>query len=66
MQLGNRIHQVDSCPSCCGCGWSWGRSIVSDLRVNYATGIAFCLTGGSSSTDNTNAAVGIFGVIKYK
>jgi hypothetical protein len=34
--------------------------------VNYATGIAFCLTGGSSSTDNTNAAVGIFGVIKYK
>jgi hypothetical protein len=31
----------------------------------YSTGVAFCITGGSSSTDNTNAAVGIFGVIDY-
>lgn len=36
------------------------------MPIHYATGISFCLTGGSSSTDNTNAAVGIFGVLKYK
>lgn len=34
--------------------------------VNYSTGISFCLTGGSSSTDNTNAATGIFGELRYK
>jgi hypothetical protein len=38
----------------------------TSLAVNYGTGIGYCLTGGSSSTDNTNAAVGIFGVLKYK
>ena len=32
----------------------------------YATGIGYCITGGSSSTDNTNAATGIFGTIAYK
>lgn len=32
----------------------------------YATGIGYCLTGGSSSTDNTNAATGVFGEIVYK
>lgn len=32
----------------------------------YSTGIGFCFTGGSSSTDNTNAAVGVFGTILYK
>lgn len=34
--------------------------------VNYGTGIGYCITGGSSSTDNTNAATGIFGEIRYK
>lgn len=34
--------------------------------VNYTTGIGYCITGGSSSTDNTNAAVGIFGEIRFK
>jgi hypothetical protein len=34
--------------------------------VNYSTGISYCITGGSSSTDNTNAATGIFGEIRYK
>lgn len=38
----------------------------SDIPIGYTTGIGYCLTGGSSSTDNTNAAVGIFGAIKYK
>jgi hypothetical protein len=34
--------------------------------VAYSTGIGFCITGGSSSTDNTNAATGVFGEIRYK
>lgn len=32
----------------------------------YSTGIAFCLTGGPTSTDNTNAATGVFVNIDYK
>jgi hypothetical protein len=36
------------------------------IPIGYTTGIGFCFTGGSSSTDNTNAATGVFGVIKYK
>lgn len=36
------------------------------VPVNFSTGIGYCITGGSSSTDNTNAAVGIFGEIRYK
>lgn len=39
---------------------------IADLPVNYGTGISYCLTGGSGSTDNTNAAVGIFGALLYK
>lgn len=34
--------------------------------TNYSTGISYCITGGSSSTDNTNAAAGIFGEIRYE
>jgi hypothetical protein len=34
--------------------------------VNFGTGIGYCITGGSSSTDNTNAATGVFGEIRYK
>jgi hypothetical protein len=30
------------------------------LGVTFGTGIGFCLTGGGSSTDNTNAAVGVY------
>lgn len=32
----------------------------------FTTGIAFCLTGGSSSTDNTNAATGVTITLLYK
>ncbi len=32
----------------------------------YSTGIAYCLTGGGSSTDNTNAPAGIYPGILYK
>lgn len=32
----------------------------------YSTGIGFCLTGGGSNTDNTNAATGVYITINYK
>lgn len=32
----------------------------------FGTGIGYCITGGSSSTDNTNADTGIFGFVGYK
>lgn len=34
--------------------------------VQFSTGIGYCLTGGSSSTDNTNAAAGVLGELRYK
>lgn len=36
------------------------------IGVTYSLGIGYCITGGAGSTDNTNAAIGIFGVIKYR
>ena len=32
----------------------------------FGTGIGYCLTGGAGSTDNTNAAIGIYGVVAFK
>jgi hypothetical protein len=32
----------------------------------FSTGIGYCITGGATSTDNTSAATGIFGVLSYK
>lgn len=43
-----------------------GIMAVVTIPIGYTTGIGYCLTGGSSSTDNTNAAAGIFGAIYYK
>jgi len=45
-----------------------GGGIVSiePMGEGYSTGIGFCLTGGSSSTDNTNAGTGVFGSILYR
>ncbi len=34
--------------------------------TQYSTGISFCLTGGGSSTDNTNAATGVYVNLDYK
>jgi hypothetical protein len=31
--------------------------------IAFGTGLGYCITGGPTSTDNTNAAVGIYGVI---
>ncbi len=33
---------------------------VTSLGIPYSTGIGYCLTGGGSSTDNTNAAPGVY------
>jgi hypothetical protein len=33
---------------------------------DYSSGIGFCLTGGGSSTDNTNAATGVYLALLYK
>jgi len=45
-----------------------GAGVVLPFPVGkaFATGIAYCLTGGGTSTDNTNAAVGVFVGIEYK
>lgn len=32
----------------------------------YTNGLAFCITGGGSSTDNTSAATGVFVIMSYK
>jgi hypothetical protein len=45
-----------------------GAGIVSiePMGEGYSTGISFCFTGGSSSTDSSNAATGVFGTVLYK
>jgi hypothetical protein len=45
-----------------------GAGIVIPITVphSFTTGIGYCLTGGGSSTDNTNAATGVYINIWYK
>jgi hypothetical protein len=43
-----------------------GIAAITTVPVGYSTGIAFCFTGGGSSTDNTNAATGVYLTIYYK
>jgi hypothetical protein len=42
--------------------------VVRDISAGetYGTGLGFCLTGGGSSTDNTNAATGVYITLHYK
>jgi hypothetical protein len=47
-------------------GQAGGIVSIEPFGEAYTTGIGFCFTGGSSSTDNTNAATGVFGTILYK
>lgn len=51
-------------PHATGTGAQGGYSL--DVPDAYSTGIAFCITGGPTSTDNTNAAAGVFATVKYK
>lgn len=43
-----------------------GLTVSLGVGMSFTTGIGFCLTGGPTSTDNTNAAVGIYGFVTYK
>ncbi len=43
-----------------------GLTVSMDVGQAFTTGIGYCLTGGPTSTDNTNAAVGIYGFVNYK
>lgn len=43
-----------------------GVVIPQDIGETFGTGIAFCFTGGGSSTDNTNAATGNYITLLYK
>lgn len=44
-----------------------GAGITDDISVGaaYGTGLGFCVTGGGSSTDNTNAATGLYISLAY-
>jgi hypothetical protein len=44
-----------------------GAGVVRDVSVGeaFGTGLGFCLTGGGSSTDNTNAATGVYLTLLY-
>jgi hypothetical protein len=73
-----RMYNLSSAPTCSSAtgfietipipALATGAGIVAmeDFGEGYTTGIGFCFTGGSSSTDNTNAATGVFGSILYK
>ncbi len=39
---------------------------VGPYGAYFNTGLAYCFTGGASSTDNTNAATGVFGILNYE
>lgn len=53
-------------PAASAAGVFGGVVVPNVIPVNYATGIGFCVTGGGSSTDNTNAPAGIYIALKYK
>jgi hypothetical protein len=70
-----RLYNAASAPTCSS-ATNFIRSIpVAGTSTNgyaltvgetFATGIAFCFTGGGSSTDNTNAATGIYISLDYR
>lgn len=45
-----------------------GNGITREILAGeaYGTGLGFCLTGGGASTDNTNAATGVYVSLNYK
>ena len=53
-------------PPAAAAGGAGGREIQKNIGQAFTTGIGFCVTGGSSSTDNTNAATGVFVEVLYK
>lgn len=73
-----RLYNLSSAPTCSSAtGYiatipipasTTGAGIAMPINIGaaFGTGIGYCLTGGASSTDNTNAATGIYGTILYK
>lgn len=53
-------------PPAAAAGGAGGREITKNIGQAFTTGVGFCVTGGASSTDNTNAATGVFVEILYK
>lgn len=53
-------------PPASAAGQVGGRERPMNIGQAFTTGIAYCITGGSGSTDNTNAATGVFVSILYK
>jgi hypothetical protein len=52
-------------PPAAASGGSGGFIRPIEQGQQYTTGIGFCITGGPTSTDNTNAAVGVFVSVLY-
>jgi hypothetical protein len=73
-----RLYNASSAPTCSSAtgfirsipipASATGAGVVRDTAVgtSYGTGLGFCLTGGPSSTDNTNAATGVFISLSYR
>jgi hypothetical protein len=74
-----RLYNLSSSPTCSsatgfirtipiphGSGAGAGIANFYTVGETYGTGIGFCLTGGGSGTDNTNAAVGVYVSLHFK
>jgi hypothetical protein len=74
-----RLYNLSSGPTCSsatgfirtipiphGSGAGAGIANFYTVGETYGTGIGFCLTGGGSGTDNTNAAVGVYVSLHFK
>jgi len=73
-----RLYNLSSSPTCSSAtgfvesipipASTSGAGIVRPSPVGkaFGAGIAYCLTGGGSSTNNTNAATGVYLTIEYK
>lgn len=57
---------VESIPIPHNSGNGAGIELPTFVPQGFTTGIGYCITGGAGSTDNTNAAVGVFVRILYK
>lgn len=53
-------------PPAAASGQVGGSETPLNIGGAFPTGLSYCITGGPTSTDNTNAAVGVYGFIMYK
>lgn len=70
-----RLYNLSAAPTCSSAtGYVKSIPVLGTSANGYAivvgetfgTGIGFCLTGGGSSTDNTNAATGVYVALDYR